>query len=84
MSQLKISDYISVTKTSDNMDGKKVSDRVVDSTITFTFGDAGENHAGMQMIGEKNYQQDKGLLLIICKKLRKILKFMGGNVSFID
>ena len=52
MSQAKISDYISVTKTSDNMEAK-TTDRVVDSTITFTFGDAGENHAGMQMIGEK-------------------------------
>jgi alkylated DNA repair dioxygenase AlkB len=52
MSQLKISDYISVTKTNDNMEAK-TGDRVVDSTITFTFGDAGENHAGMQMVGEK-------------------------------
>ena len=52
MSQAKISDYISVTKTSDNMEAK-TTDRVIDSTITFTFGDAGENHAGMQMIGEK-------------------------------
>lgn len=30
-----------------------ISTRVVDSTITFTFGDAGENHTGMQMVGEK-------------------------------
>ena len=37
MSQAKISDYISVTKTSDNMEAK-ATDRVVDSTITFTFG----------------------------------------------
>jgi hypothetical protein len=30
-----------------------MSNVVVDSTITFTFGDAGENHTGNQIIGEK-------------------------------
>lgn len=41
--QTKIEDFASMTTPT----------RVVDSTITFTFGDAGENHTGNQIIGEK-------------------------------
>ena len=75
MSQSKISDYISVTKTSDNMEAKS-TDRVVDSTITFTFGDAGENHAGMQMIGEK-LSAGQGFTTDNLQKIKENLEVYG-------
>ena len=44
-----------------------MSNDVIDSTITFTFGDAGENHTGNQIIGEK-----KNVVKDLIKQIWKI------------
>lgn len=64
-------------------DGPWGFEPIIDERIALTFGDAGENHVGMEMVGELG-KVGSGFSVKKLKKLKTYFEEKGKEVEFID